>query len=120
MSILEGVSYLWGTNKLHYKIIFSDSCIIKVTDYGSIGEDGPLTGSEGLCFLLRPQTLRLGTGQPLLHINCGKKNTVSVSGQDKGNHCLETSKLLPGYVKFCFLKFLLLQNVKLLIYQVKY
>lgn len=43
--------------------------------------------------------------------------TVSVSEENKRNHPLETSKHLPGFVKFCFLS---LQNVKLLIHQWKY
>lgn len=44
-------------------------------------------------------------------------STVSVSEENKWNHPLETSKHLPGFVKFCFLS---LQNVKLLIHQWKY
>lgn len=44
-------------------------------------------------------------------------STVSVSEENKRNHPLETSKHLPGFVKFCFLS---LQNVKLLIHQWKY
>lgn len=40
------------------------------TDQGAVSEDGALAGPQGLLLLLCPQTLRLGTGQPLLHIYC--------------------------------------------------